>query len=68
MIARVIRSAAALRHKPPARFNWLGALLQWRRRARDRAQLAALSCRELRDIGLTRSDVACEATKPFWRM
>ena len=38
-----------------------------RRRLRDRRALAAMSDRSLRDIGLTRYDAACEASKPFWR-
>jgi uncharacterized protein YjiS (DUF1127 family) len=40
---------------------------EWRRRARGRAELAALSDRELRDIGLTRYDARGEIGKPFWR-
>lgn len=39
----------------------------WRRRANGRRELAALSDRCLRDIGLTRYDAAHEARKPFWR-
>lgn len=40
---------------------------EWRRRARSRAELAALDDRTLRDIGLTRADVWQEIDKPFWR-
>lgn len=40
---------------------------EWRRRARGRAELAALSDRELRDIGVTRYDARHEIGKPFWR-
>lgn len=40
---------------------------EWRRRARGRAELAALSDRELRDIGVTRYDAHHEIGKPFWR-
>ncbi|WP_334364451.1 MULTISPECIES: DUF1127 domain-containing protein [unclassified Bradyrhizobium] len=39
----------------------------WRRRARVRHQLAAMSDRELQDIGTSWSEVAAEAAKPFWR-
>ena len=39
----------------------------WRRRLRDRRELAAMSDRSLRDIGLTRYDADWEARKPFWR-
>jgi uncharacterized protein YjiS (DUF1127 family) len=46
----------------------LSALIkEWRRRTRGRRELAALSDRCLRDIGLTRYDVAREVRKPFWR-
>ena len=38
-----------------------------RRRARDRAQLAGLDDRMLRDIGLTRADAEFLSNKPFWR-
>ena len=40
---------------------------EWRRRARSRAELAQMSDRDLRDIGITRAEVACESAKPFWR-
>jgi uncharacterized protein YjiS (DUF1127 family) len=40
---------------------------EWRRRARDRAQLAGLDDRMLRDIGLTRADAEFLINKPFWR-
>jgi uncharacterized protein YjiS (DUF1127 family) len=40
---------------------------EWGRRARGRRELAALSDRCLRDIGLTRYDANREARKPFWR-
>jgi uncharacterized protein YjiS (DUF1127 family) len=39
----------------------------WRRRSRERAQLAALDDRMLRDIGLTHGDAEFLANKPFWR-
>jgi uncharacterized protein YjiS (DUF1127 family) len=42
-------------------------LLLWQGRARQRAHLAALDDRLLRDIGLTRADVERELLKPFWR-
>src|SRR5690349_16545528 len=42
-------------------------LRTWRRRMRDRARLAELDERTLRDIGLTRADAAFLANKPFWR-
>jgi uncharacterized protein YjiS (DUF1127 family) len=42
-------------------------LREWRQRSRDRAQLAVLDERMLRDIGISRGDVLGEINKPFWR-
>ena len=39
----------------------------WLRRLRERAELARLEERNLRDLGLTRADAAYELAKPFWR-
>jgi uncharacterized protein YjiS (DUF1127 family) len=39
----------------------------WRQRYRARRELAKWSDRELHDIGMSWSDVAYEAEKPFWR-
>jgi uncharacterized protein YjiS (DUF1127 family) len=41
---------------------------EWRGRARSRAELAQMSDRDLRDIGITRAEAAHESTKPFWRV
>ncbi|MBI3513458.1 MAG: DUF1127 domain-containing protein [Proteobacteria bacterium] len=43
------------------------AAATWQRRSRERSRLAALTDRELRDIGITRADAAAVAHKPFWR-
>jgi uncharacterized protein YjiS (DUF1127 family) len=40
---------------------------EWRRRARSRRELAAMSDRELRDFGATHYDARYETRKPFWR-
>lgn len=40
---------------------------EWRRRMRDRARLAELDERMLKDIGLTRADAEFLINKPFWR-
>ena len=40
---------------------------EWRQRSRERAQLAELDDRMLRDIGLTHGDAEFLANKPFWR-
>jgi uncharacterized protein YjiS (DUF1127 family) len=39
----------------------------WQRRAQVRRELAALSARELQDMGTCWSSIACEVSKPFWR-
>jgi uncharacterized protein YjiS (DUF1127 family) len=46
-------------------FIWLRLAAE---RRRQRQALADLSDFQLRDIGLTRRDVAQEAAKPFWRL
>lgn len=40
---------------------------EWRRRVRERGELAALDERMLKDIGLTRADAEYLSNKPFWR-
>ena len=42
-------------------------LREWRRRSRERAELAKFDERMLRDIGLSRADAWFEVNKPFWR-
>ncbi|MBS0526196.1 MAG: DUF1127 domain-containing protein [Proteobacteria bacterium] len=39
----------------------------WRRRSRDRRELAKLDTRSLRELGLTESAARFEINKPFWR-
>jgi uncharacterized protein YjiS (DUF1127 family) len=55
----------------PVRPSLFAALAGWARagaeRSRQRRALAQLNDFDLRDIGLTRSDAAGEAAKPFWR-
>jgi len=49
-------------------FAGLGTTLRlWRRRMRERRELAVLSPRDLRDIGVSSSDVWHEIRLPFWR-
>ena len=45
----------------------LATFREWRRRAHDRAELAKLDHRMLRDIGLTEADAEFLSSKPFWR-
>jgi uncharacterized protein YjiS (DUF1127 family) len=42
-------------------------VLEWNERSRQRQALAELDGHLLRDIGITRSAAAAEASKPFWR-
>ena len=39
----------------------------WRQRYRARQELAQWTDRDLHDVGLSWSDIASEAEKPFWR-
>jgi uncharacterized protein YjiS (DUF1127 family) len=39
----------------------------WRQRRQQRRELARWSERDLHDVGLSWSDIAYEAEKPFWR-
>ncbi len=39
----------------------------WRRRARERHELAGLDDRMLKDIGITRVEAIHLASKPFWK-
>ena len=43
-------------------------LATWRRRARERNELAHLDQRTIRDLGLSHGDIQFEASKPFWRL
>jgi uncharacterized protein YjiS (DUF1127 family) len=57
-----------INHHGQGLLTQLGEPLQvWRRRYQSRRELAEWSDRELRDIGISWSDVAYEAEKPFWR-
>ena len=55
-------------HHVPSILAQLGETLHiWRERYQRRRELAQWTDRELRDIGLTPSDIASEVDKPFWR-
>lgn len=43
------------------------ALSEWRKRYHGRRELAAISDRDLHDMGITRTDADHELAKPFWR-
>jgi len=42
-------------------------LATWRRRARERQELARLDHRTIRDLGISPTEIQFEANKPFWR-
>jgi uncharacterized protein YjiS (DUF1127 family) len=44
----------------------LELVLVWRERCRSRRLLAAMSERELRDIGISWADIAEKIDRPFW--
>ena len=49
-------------------FQGAAALVRcWVRRVRERAELARLDHRMLRDIGVTPNEAERECNKPFWR-
>jgi uncharacterized protein YjiS (DUF1127 family) len=39
----------------------------WRRRSRERRELATIDHRTMRELGLTEGQIAYEASKPFWQ-
>ena len=45
----------------------LAVVAEWRKRARARKELAQLTERDARDMGLSVSQIQFEASKPFWR-
>jgi uncharacterized protein YjiS (DUF1127 family) len=51
----------------PSFARWRGALQLWRRRERERAELARMSEAELHDIGVTSAERWAEIHKPRWR-
>jgi len=66
-LSRRERRHGALDALSDAAHRVLATLRQWRRRSRDRAELATLDHRMLRDIGLTEGEREFLANKPFWR-
>lgn len=55
-------------HHVPGIFAQLsGPLHLWRRRYQTRRELSQWTDRDLRDVGISWSDIIHEAEKPFWR-
>lgn len=55
-------------HHAPGLIQQIGETLHvWHERYRTRRELAHWGARDLHDVGLSWSDIACEADKPFWR-
>ena len=46
----------------------LDRLVLWQERAAGRHQLAQMSDRDLKDMGISRAEANWEARKPFWRI
>ena len=61
------RQASAVHALSDAGSHVYATVRKWRRRNRERAELAALDDRILKDIGLTRADAEILGNKPFWR-
>ena len=64
---RVAKARRAAHSAGTAAPRLFGALREWRRRSKGRAQLASLDDRMLKDIGISRADADVLANKPFWR-
>ncbi|MDD1533326.1 MULTISPECIES: DUF1127 domain-containing protein [unclassified Bradyrhizobium] len=55
-------------HHAPGLIEQIGETLHvWHERYRNRRELAQWTARDLQDVGLSWSDIAFEAEKPFWR-
>jgi uncharacterized protein YjiS (DUF1127 family) len=51
-----------------ARTGALARFAEWKQRSAGRRELMNLTERDLRDIGITRSEAEAEANKPFWKV
>jgi uncharacterized protein YjiS (DUF1127 family) len=65
--SKAVHSRAGPRRDGEAGQRILARLRQWRWRARNRAELAALDDRMLADIGISRAEAEFLSRKPFWR-
>jgi uncharacterized protein YjiS (DUF1127 family) len=65
----VVRVRPRRRWGPTAFSLWnrlCGAVARWQRERRSRDELAHLTLRELRDIGITPGERDRECNRPFW--
>lgn len=72
-----LKSPSRLTRIPRRRYgtvvgDWVLAILDrlalWQERAAGRHQLAQMSDRDLKDMGISRAEANLEARKPFWRI
>ena len=55
-------------HHAPSLIQQVSETLHlWHERYRNRRELTQWTARDLQDVGLSWSDIAYEADKPFWR-
>jgi len=55
-------------HHAPALLQQIGETIHvWHERYRTRRELTNWTARDLHDVGLSWTDIAYEADKPFWR-
>ena len=64
----ILTSHSMTNHHAPSLLGQLADTLHvWHERYRTRKELSEWTSRDLQDVGLSWSDVAYEAEKPFWR-
>ena len=66
-IMRIASLHFAFEMSPPRLAQWRSELQSWRRRARERGELARMSDGELHDIGVSSAERWSEINKPCWR-
>jgi uncharacterized protein YjiS (DUF1127 family) len=66
-IMRIALPHFAFEMSPPRIAQWRSELQSWRRRARERGELARMSDGELHDIGISSAERWSEINKPCWR-
>jgi uncharacterized protein YjiS (DUF1127 family) len=64
---RIALPHIALGPSSPTFARWRGAVQLWRRRERERSELARMTEAELHDIRVTSAERWAEINKPWWR-